>query len=218
MAKAKKSTQLCDRVLKALTLEALTGGDDESFDRLRGEVAKRSVGRNGLSEEVCGACEVLTDRTCSKPAGLYQMTPVGTKNRREPVGIGLHDQAATGSEEPRECTLRSSKQGLLTRRREHRAKFGHRKHCIGSDRSAGVEDLLQSADVIMCRFVRITYSHQPIGEANEPVGNRGLEITSVKPGKESREHHGLHVVEVENHGTPRPVFMLSMTALRPSPG
>ncbi|KVO08668.1 hypothetical protein WJ70_02630, partial [Burkholderia ubonensis] len=80
------------------------------------------------------------------------------------------------------------------------------------------EDLLQSADMIMCRFVCIADSHQPVGKAYEPVGNRGFEIASVKLGKESSEHHGLHVVEVENHGTPRPMFMWSMAALMPWPG
>lgn len=136
---------------------------------------------------------MLADRRGSQSAHLEQMPSVRLEKRREPVAVGFDDQSAASSKEALKCVLRSAKWGLLAGRRKHRGEFGHREHGIGCDRFARFKDLLQPADMIMGRIVRIAGGHQPIRKAREPVGDRALKVALVALGKEKSKHRGLHI-------------------------
>jgi hypothetical protein len=165
MAEPKKGAQLCDRVLEALTLESLPGGDDELLDCSYREVLKQPIAWHGVGKKGRSARQVLTDGRGSQPAYLEQMTPIRSEKRREAVAVGLNDQVAAGRKEALKCVLCSAKHGLLASRPEHRGEFVHREHGIGRDRSVGFKDLFQSANMIMCRIVRIAGGHQPFSKA-----------------------------------------------------
>lgn len=111
----------------------------------------------------------------------------------EATAVGLNDESAASGQESFECALRCSKQGLLASRREHRGEISPREHGIEPNRTAGFEDLLQSADMVMGWIMCIAGEYQPICKADEPIGNWGLEVAPVILGKELGKHHGLHV-------------------------